>query len=174
MNLPNISPTHDYYPYWYSGVMSGATSPDEWQAALMSLTQQAEDEGVFYTKDMMAYFKAHADFIPSEWWSYQYLPPKNEVENGIMGMELYSARCALRAKREREADIKALESLFVGQKIGAMSVNHKRVNKCVIESIKGNTVTFTGVTGRYGCRFWTEARNVQGMIDYAIQRGWRK
>lgn len=173
MNLPGISPKFDYYKYWYTGgVINGETSPDEWQAALISLVEQGLSDGVYYTKDMRAYIKDHADFVPAEWWDYQYTG--HEVEGGIMGMEVYSARCAIRERKEREANIKALESLFMGQVMGSMSVNYKRVNKCVVESIEGSKVTFTGVTGRYGCRFSTEARNVQGMIDYAVQRGWRK
>jgi hypothetical protein len=175
MNLPNINHDHDYYKYWYtSGVENGTCVPDEWQSTLMNLVEQAENEGVFYTVDLMRWMKTNADFIPVEWWDLQYLPPHTEVEHGIMGMEVYSARCAIREKKEREADQLALQNIEVGQSFGSMSVNRKRVNKCVVKSIINNTVTFTGVTGRYGCEFWTNARNVQPMIEDAVKRGWRK
>lgn len=173
MNIPNISQKHKYYEYWYdSGVFSGQSEPDEWQAELMRLIEQAEGEGVFYTVDMMEWMKKHACFVPVEWWDLQY--SGTQVEGGIMGMEIYSARCSVREKKEREADYKALENLREGQVIGTLRVNGKRINKCVIKGFDNRAVKFTGVIGRYGCEFSTNARNVQYMIDKAIERGWRK
>jgi hypothetical protein len=171
MNFPNISPKHDYWNYW-KPVQNGTTEPDEWQSALMNLVDEALNQGVFYSDDMHDWVKNHADFIPLEWWSYQYSGTK--VEGGIMGMEVYSARKALEEKKKMEANKKALENIAISQIMGVMSVNGKRVNKCAVKSIDGGMVTFTGVTGRYDCEFRTEARNISNMIANAVNRGWRK
>lgn len=173
MNLPDITPNWKYYDYW-KPVEAGEVEPDEWQTALMEIMQKALDNGLFYTVDVEAWIKANNDFIPAEWWSYQYPPPKTQVEGGIMGMELYSARSALDKKRERDADAEALKHLSEGQVIGTMSVNNKRVNKCAVLSIRGREIVFSGVLGRYQCTFHTSPRYVQGMIEKAIKRGWRK
>lgn len=173
MNLPDITLKHKYYEYWYeSGVFAGRSEPDEWQAELMRLVDQAEGEGVFYTVDMRNWIRKHACFVPAEWWDLQY--SGTAVEGGLMGMEIYSARCTLRERKEREEDYQAFESLREGQAIGTMMVNGKRINKCVIKSFNNREVHFTGVVGRYGCTFSTNARQVQYMIDKAVKRGWRK
>ena len=173
MKLPNISPSHDYYPYW-KPVESGDVLPDEWQSALMELEKKAHEIGLFSRRDIEKWIKENNDFIPTEWWNLQYLPPHNEVEGGIMGMELYNAnRANFEANLRRECrDV--IETLTVGENYGSFSVNGKRVNKCTLKDVRGNTVTFTGMTGRYSCEFWTDAKNVPSMMEKAKSKGWRK
>ena len=173
MKLPNISPTHDYYEYW-KPVESGNVQPDEWQSALMELDKKAHEVGLFYTVDVDKWIKENNDFIPAEWWSFQYLPPKSPVERGIMGMELYMAHCSNREAKNRDDNAKVLETLTISENYGSFSVNGKRVNKCTLKDIQGGTVTFTGMTGRYSCEFWTDAKNVPSMMEKAKSKGWRK
>ena len=173
MRLPNISNTHDYYAYWTkSGVISGKTNPDEWQQKLIDLHRQAEGYGLFYVNDIYVYVKEHADFVPCEWWSLQ--NERTPVEHGIMGMEIYMAGQYIQEENRRKRNQEALKSVWVGKECGSMSVNRKRVNKCVVKAIKDNVVTFTGVTGRYSCEFWTDAENIPSMLAQAYAKGWRK
>lgn len=160
MNTPNMQ-NHDYYSYWIP-VETGKASPDEWQSALMSIVAQAEAEGVFYNRDMEKYIKEHADFIPADFWTYQYQTGR-EVEGGKMGMEIHSARCALREKKIREDNAEALKNLVTGQSLGSMICNNKTVHKCVIESFEDNWVIIKASIGKYGCTIKTEARNIEGM-----------
>jgi hypothetical protein len=173
MELPNISPKHDYYEYW-KPVETGEKNPDEWQSALMELDKKAHEIGLFYVCDVDKWIKENNDFIPEEWWSFQYLPPKSPVEHGIMGMELYSAHAANREAKLRAENKAVIETLVVGGNYGSFSVNGKRVNKCTLKDVRGGTVTFTGMTGRYSCEFWTDAKNVPSMIEKAKGKGWRK
>lgn len=167
-----ITPEHKYYDYW-KPVEAGEVEPDEWQSRLMEVMQKAIDTGLFYTVDVNKWIKEHNDFIPVEWWDYQY-KPGHLVEGGIMGMECYMARSSLAAKKEREEDAEALKALSVGQSLGSLCVNTKRINKCKIIAIEERIVKFSGVVGRYPCTFETHARHVSTLIDRAIKRGWRK
>jgi hypothetical protein len=171
MQMPNINSTHDYYHYWMP-VKNGNGVPDEWQSTLMNLVEDALNQGVFYSDDMRKWVKEHADFIPSTWWDLQY--SRTPVEGGIMGMEVYSARCAVKNKKEREENEEALKNIEVGKEYGSLCVNGKRVNKCVVKSINNYSVVLSGVTGRYACEVTTSAKNISRMISNAVNRGWRK
>lgn len=173
MQLPDISDKRDYYSRWTeSGVINGETDPDEWQQKLIDLHKQAEDAGLFYVADVYKYIRERADFVPQEWWDLQYsLTP---VEHGVMGMEIYMAGQYIQEENRRKRNQEALKSVWVGKEYGSMSVNRKRVNKCVVKAIKDNIVTFTGVTGRYSCEFWTAAENIPSMLAQAHAKGWRK
>ena len=166
-----ITNKHDYYHYWQK-VISGEVAPDEDQSKMIAIVHQARDTGLFYNRDVIAYIKKHNDFIPEYAWGLQL--ERSAVENGIMGMEMYSATSYLREKKIREDNDLALQSISDGQYFGSLSVNGKRYNKCQVTSINGRTVNFTGLAGRYTVTFWTEASSVQGMIDKAVDKGWRK
>lgn len=171
MNKPDISPKHKWSDYWRP-VESGLREPDEWQRAIMDKVQEALDAGLFYTTDVHKYVMEHNDFIPAEWWSYQY--SGTPVEGGIMGMELYMARSTLDKMKERAADDEVLKTIEVGKVLGTLCVNGGKTTKCVIKAIDGRRVTFSCKRGSYDASFAAQARAIPVMIERAVSRGWRK
>jgi len=170
MNIPTFTTKHAEYDDRWSRVCNGKETPGEYQQAMMILVQQALDSGLHFTTDVYRYVRERADFIPAEAWDLQY---KMAVENGVMGMEIYMARDALREQGYREASAEALKSLELGQILGTLSVNHKRIHKCTIQKIFGYWITFSGKMGTNLVTFETEARHVPNMIAKAVERGWR-
>lgn len=170
MNTPTFNTKSSAYRDHWGDVEHGRAEPGEYHIAMMNIVQAALDSGIHYTTDVYGYVREHADFIPAAAWDLQY---SMAVEGGVMGMEIYSARASITAKTERDANTAALQSLAPGQALGTLSVNGKRVNKCALESIDGYTLLINGKTGKYRCSFHVDARHIPGMIERAVQRGWR-
>lgn len=171
MNTPNFTPQHDTFAYWQP-VAQGKQEPDEYQSAMIALVCTAQAEGVFLQRHMEKYVKEHADFIPPEAWDvYQSYQP---TEGGVMGYEVYYAVSCIREAKIRADNQAALATLAIGQKLGTLYVNGKRINKCVIESFNGFTVNMTGLAGAYPCKLWTTAANISSMIERAKAKGWHK
>lgn len=171
MNIPDFAAKpRTEYERW-TPVVAGKQEPDEYQRAMIELTQAALDAGLFYNTDVKAHVREHCTFIPDELWTLQFNQP---VEGGVVGMEVFYARDYIREKGYREADALALHGLNAGDILGTLHVNHKRIFKCKIDRIEGATVYFSGMAGSYPCTFSTQARHVAGMITKAEARGWRK
>ena len=171
MNTPNFTPHHDTFAYW-EPVEHGRQDPDEYQTAMVELVRTGQAEGVFYQRDMREYVKQHADFIPAEAWDlFQATHP---TEGGVMGYEVFHAVTYLREQKIRADNQAALATLTIGQKLGTLYVNGKRITKCVIESFDGFTVNMTGLAGAYPCKLWATAATIPSMIERAKAKGWRK
>lgn len=171
MKIPNFSPDrriYDYFPYWHA-VENGTKEPDEYQAAMMKLVEQAEAEGVFYQRDLESWMSKRTPFIPENVRAMT-----TNTEGGVFGMECYMAAVSLREISRRARNLEAARLYAPGDKIGVLSVNGKKVSGITVEKVEGQTIFCRGTTGRYGCTFTTEAGNIEGMKERAVQRKWRK
>lgn len=171
MNTPNLQTNKIQWTRW-KPVVAGHESPDEWQQALINITKEAIESGLFYSTDVHEYVKKHADFIPVEFWPLQY--DKNPVEGGLMGMELYMARSYIRESEIRAANNQALENLHAGDKLGTLCIKGKRYTGITVTEIKDCTVYAAGKAGKYAVTFNCAPSAIETMKNRAIERGWRK
>ncbi len=87
--------------------------PDGHMQRLMDAVAEAIDGGLFYTSDV---FDAVAKSL-GDYFEYPNDPEIRRVEGGVRGMEVYYARGALNARRERAANREAVKLFAVGQKL---------------------------------------------------------
>lgn len=167
-----VKPGYDYYKYW-KPVENGTQPPDNYQSALMDIVRQGLESGIFYSSDMVEYVKENAAFIPLDVWSLQY--PRRPVENGLMGMEIFSARKAITEAENREAYESAKKIYTVGSQLGTLCVNGKRyTNISVIDYDDYGRCVLSGKAGKYSVTFSTQPQHITAMIERATQRNWRK
>lgn len=167
-SYPYCQNEHEVFERW-TAIGSGQRAPTPDEAHLMEVVKQALSAGVFYETDLQKYVKEHADFIPAEAWDV-----KGRTYGGVMGYEAYSARTAIENIATRLENQEAVKNYSVGQKIGALYINAKRVNALVIEKIDGTTVIMIGKSGSNTVQVSIAARAIETAKQRAIQRGWRK
>ena len=168
-----VTPTERSYQtmeYW-SDVIHGRQEPDEFQRALIDVTQQALDAGMFYTVDVDKYVREHAEFIPAEAWTWQYSTP---VEGGIMGFHVYQANKSIEEAIRRAERIAATAKYLAGTRLGTLYINGKRYTGMTITSYEDGRCIMTGKAGKYIVTVKAEPAGIDTMIERAERRGWRK
>jgi hypothetical protein len=122
--------------------------PNESQRYIMNLVSESLDQGLFYTRDVFTYVESKMkEILPVD-----YQREIGEVENGVLGMEVYYARQAVEAiKQQNKAnDILNNLKLTEGKDLGTLKFNdgstfHQVKINNIIDS---QNINCTGIRGK--------------------------
>jgi hypothetical protein len=163
-------PEGDIYAEWAGSKVRGYVPTARQQVAINAVAQ-ALSEGVFYSRDVD---KRVAELlnVPPEVVASK----RTNVEGGDFGYDLYYARDYLRAqeKYKAEDDASARLNLSVGDVVGTLMANYKRVTGCAVIAINGGQITLRGKMGKNTVELTVNARQIEAAISGAHSRGWRK
>ena len=144
--------------------------PDARQALVISTVQQCLDEGLYYTRDVLARCRQQLPLTPED-----AARGNGRVDGGDFGMDLYYARAALCARAGFAADDVSI--LEMSPKVG-QSLPHLMFNDCkLIRAVKitavsddSRSVTFTGKRGALAVTACRTPRELQRAMRNAAER----
>lgn len=123
-----------------------ATEPTAEMTVLMDAVGRALAANKHYSCDVLAYVLA--DMAGRIVGDVEKGKGPGGVEGGVFGMDVYYARGAIDARRERAENAAALQRIVVGQEFGTLKIGGKRTCHCTVTAIRGYTVELSASRGR--------------------------
>jgi hypothetical protein len=139
--------------------------PDESQKYIMNLVSESLDQGLFYNRDVFTHVENKIkNILPVD-----YQREIDQVEGGVLGMEIYYARKAVEAikKRNKANDILNNLELTEGKWIGTLKFNDgTTIHKVKINSIiDSENINCLGVRGSKEVEFTVTAISIENGLN---------
>ena len=139
--------------------------PDDSQKFIMGLVEESLNNGLFYTKDVFAQVEEKIkNILPLD-----YKREMNQVENGVLGMEVYYARKTVETIRDFNNANEVLNNLQLteGKELGTIKLNngmtiHKVKINNIIDSMNINCL---GIRGGKGVTFTLSAVSIENGLN---------
>ena len=152
--------TKDSYNRWKINFI-----PDDSQNFLMDLVAESLDQGLFYSRDIFGYVENKMkDILP-----FDYQREIDQVENGVLGMEVYYARQAVEAMREQNKVNEVLNKLQLteGKWLGTIKFNNgTTIHRIKIVSIiDSKNINCLGVRGGKTVKFMVSALSIEAGLN---------
>lgn len=164
------APNNDQYKDW-SGYAQESFVPTARQQVLIYVINVALLKGLYYTDDILKFAIEYLE-IPADVANAR----SKNVEGGDVGMDMYYARNYVRAQKGFAEIKKAHEKLkpYVGMVLGSLRIDFKRVNCCVVQSVDGTKIGFSGKRGSVYVIGYANSVNLIDSAQGAFAKNWRK
>jgi len=170
---PGYSLPEHVYDDW-RGAESLAFVPNDRQRVVLQAVERALSEGLFYSTDIRA--RCAELLQPSD---ADKARGAGKVEGGYFGMDLYYARCSIKAQKRHQEQAETLRALSptVGDVYGVLVFNDYKVSRaCRVEEVsdEGDIVLSLCRGARAGWRVTVSAVQIAYAMDRAHEKGARR
>lgn len=175
--LPDVAPGYSLPEHVYEdwrGAEGLAFVPSDRQRIVLQAVERALSEGLYYSTDILA--RCAELLQPSD---ADRARGVGKVEGGYFGMDLYYARCSIKAKKRHQEQAETLRALrpTVGDVYGVLVFNDYKVSRaCKVEEVseEGNIVLSLCRGARPGWRVTVSAVQIAYAMDRAHEKGARR
>lgn len=164
------APNNDQHKDWLGYDREGFV-PDARQQVLVHVINVALIKGLYYTADILKFAIEYLE-IPADVANAR----SKNVEGGDVGMDMYYARGYVRAQKGFAEIKESHEKLkpYVGMVLGSLRIDFKRVNCCVVQSVEGTKIGFSGKRGSVSVSGFGNSSNLIDSAQGAFAKNWRK